>query len=90
MESFPKNEIKSDNMEMNNLYDSKRKIIINNFKDSNNIAKQCSNSLIITNKNKNLAKKFHFTYQNIKTIKIKSYQKQKTFQFESEKKNKYF
>ena len=86
MESFPKNEIKSDNMEMNNFYDSKRKKIINYFKDNNNLDKKRSNSLIITNKSKNLAKKFHFTNQNINSIRAKSYKKQKTFQFESEKK----
>ena len=90
MESFPKNEIKSNNMEMNNLYDSKRKNIINFFKDTNNTAKKRSNSLFITNKSKDLAIKFHFTHQNINSIRAKSYKKQKTFQFESEKKNKYF
>ena len=86
MESFPKNDKKSDNMEMKNLYNSKRKKIFNFYKETNNIPKKRSNSLIITNKNKILAKKYHFTLQNINSIRAKSYKKQKTFQFESEKK----
>ena len=86
MESFPKNDKKSDNMEMKNLYDSKRKKIFNFYKETNNIPKKRSNSLIIINKNKILAKKYHFTLQNINSIRAKSYKKQKTFQFESEKK----
>ena len=57
MESFPKNDKKSDNMEMKNLYNSKRKKIFNFYKETNNIHKKRSNSLIINNKKKILAKK---------------------------------